>query len=70
MLWEAPFFHEWAIKLPKPTSEINALLAEHEIIGGYDLKRDYPELGDAMLLCCTEQRTREEIDKLVEILSK
>ncbi len=68
-LWDAPFFHEWAIKLPKPAREINAMLAQHNIIGGYDLSRDYPELGDAMLLCCTEQRTREDIDKLVELLS-
>ena len=69
MLWDAPFFHEWAIKLPAPAAEINAKLAQHDIIGGYDLSRDYPELGDAMLLCCTEQRTREDIDKLVEILT-
>ena len=68
MLWDAPFFHEWAIKLPRPASEINAMLAAHNIIGGYDLSRDYPELGNAMLLCCTEQRTREDIEKLVELL--
>ena len=70
LLWDAPFFHEWAVKLPKPASEINAKLAQHDIIGGYDLSRDYPELGNAMLLCCTEQRTREEIDRLVELLAK
>lgn len=69
-LWDAPFFHEWAIQLPAPASEINAKLAENDIIGGYDLSRDYPELGNTMLLCCTEQRTREEIDHLVRILSQ
>ena len=69
LLWDAPFFHEWAVKLPKPTSEINATLAQQNIIGGYDLSRDYPELGNAMLLCCTEQRTREEIEKLVSLLA-
>ena len=68
-LWDAPFFHEWAIKLPAPAKEINVKLAQNDIIGGYDLRRDYPELGDAMLLCCTEQRTREEIDKLVSLLA-
>ena len=69
-LWQAPFFHEWAVGLPRPAAEINAMLAQHNIIGGYDLSRDYPELGDAMLLCCTEQRTREEIEKLVGLLAQ
>ena len=67
-LWQTPFFHEWAVKLPAPASEINAILARENIIGGYDLSRDYPELGNAMLLCCTEQRTREEIEKLARVL--
>ena len=69
-IWDAPFFHEWAVRLPAPAAEINARLAQHNIIGGYDLSRDYPELGDAMLLCCTEQRTREDIDKLVRVLAE
>ena len=68
-IWNASFFHEWAVKLPAPAAEINARLASENIIGGYDLSRDYPEMGDAMLLCCTEQRTREDIDKLVRTLA-
>ena len=67
-LWDAPFFHEWAVKLPASAGEVNARLAQENIIGGYDLSRDYPELGSAMLLCCTEQRTREEIEKLARLL--
>lgn len=67
-LFEAPFFMEWAVQLPRPAAEINSHLEKCGIIGGYDLSRHYPELGNSMLFCCTEKRTREEIDALVEAL--
>jgi glycine dehydrogenase subunit 1 len=68
---EQPFFNEFVVKCPMPVSEINAILHdEYDIIGGYDLGRDYPSLQDHMLLCCTETNTREEMDALVEALSE
>jgi glycine dehydrogenase subunit 1 len=36
-------------------------LAQHNILGGYDLGADYPELGSAILVCATELRTEEDI---------
>ena len=36
-------------------------LADAGILGGYDLGRDFPELGPALLVCATEQRTPEDI---------
>jgi glycine dehydrogenase subunit 1 len=66
--FNAPFFHEWAVKLNRPVGEVNSQLREAGIIGGYDLSRDYPELPNTMLLCCTEKRTREEIEQLAAIL--
>jgi glycine dehydrogenase subunit 1 len=67
--FDAPFFNEWAIKLSRPVAEVNVKLREAAIIGGYDLSRDYPELENTMLLCCTEKRTREEIEQLASALS-
>ncbi len=67
---QRPFFNEFVVRCPAPVREINEhLLDEHDIIGGYDLGVDYPELQQHMLLCCTETNTREEIDALVEALS-
>jgi glycine dehydrogenase subunit 1 len=70
-VWQdKPFFNEFVVKCPAPVKEINDyLLDEHDIIGGYDLGKDYPDLKDHMLLCCTETNTREEIDALVEALA-
>ena len=69
VLGQRPFFKEFVVKCPKPVSEINRfLLEEYGIIGGYDLSQDYPDLGDAMLVCVTEMNPREEIDDLVSAL--
>lgn len=68
VLFNAPFFMEFAVTLPRPAAEINAHLEKRGIIGGYDLSKHYPELGNAMLFCCTEKRTREDIDALVDAL--
>jgi glycine dehydrogenase subunit 1 len=65
------FFHEFAVRCPKPVGEINRRLFDsHGIIGGYDLGQDYPERKDSMLLCCTEMNSRQEIDMLVDALKE
>ena len=60
------FFHEFVVRCPRPVGRINGRLYEkHGIVGGYDLSQEYPEMKDAMLLCCTEVTTKAQIDKLV-----
>ena len=65
-----PFFKEFVVKTPSDPVKINESLLEQGIIGGLPLNDLYPELGNAMLLCVTEQRTKEEIDALVTALGK
>lgn len=68
-IFSAPFFKEFAVKCPGDVTELNRRLLDEDILGGLPLGRYYPELGDnAMLLCVTEQRTREEIEALVDTL--
>lgn len=62
---DAHAFREMAFVLPKPVAEINDKLIEKGFIGGYDLSAEYPSLGNAMLLCTTEKRSKEEIDAFV-----
>jgi glycine dehydrogenase subunit 1 len=70
-LWSTtPFFNEFVIQCPHPINEINELLLQHEILGGYDLGRDYPDLSNAMLVAVTEMNTRDDIDLLVEVLAE
>ena len=66
-LFSGAHFHEFAVQLPVPVADINAQLLEENIIGPYDLGRDYPELEGAALFCCTEKRAREEIEELARV---
>jgi glycine dehydrogenase subunit 1 len=58
----APYFHEAVLALPRPVAPLLAELAAAGILGGYDLSADFPELGQALLVCATELRTAEDIE--------
>jgi len=57
----APFFHEAVLQLDRPVAGVLAGLSAQGILGGYDLGDDYPELGNAMLVCATEIRGAADI---------
>jgi len=67
-LFNKPFFKEFAITSSVESSKINKQLLEHNILGGYELEKDYPELKNGLLLCVTEKRTKEQIDKLAQVM--
>ncbi|ASV69030.1 MULTISPECIES: aminomethyl-transferring glycine dehydrogenase subunit GcvPA [Cytobacillus] len=58
-------FNEFIIKCNRPVREVNQALLKKNIIGGYDLGRDYSELAHHMLIAVTELRTKDEIDTFV-----
>jgi len=68
--FEGPRFHEAVMIMDRPVAPVLAALAAEGIVGGYDLGRDYPELGHAMLVCATETRTREDIDRYAATLGR
>ncbi|MDB6164470.1 MAG: Glycine dehydrogenase [Xanthomonadaceae bacterium] len=61
-------FHELAIKLPKPASELVDSLAERRIVAGVSLGEDYPEHGDALLVCTTETKSASDLDAFAKAL--
>ena len=68
LITKKPFFKEFVVRCPISVEKLNAFLLDKGIVGGYDLSKDYPRLRNCMLLCVTEMNTREEIDRLVEML--
>jgi len=68
--FEGARFHEAAIRLDRPVQAVLEGLAERGIVGGYDLGRHYPELGQALLVCATETRTSEDIDAYATALTQ
>jgi glycine dehydrogenase subunit 1 len=59
--FDSPVFHERVLRLGAPAAEVLDALAAHDVLGGYGLADDYPELADAVLVCATELRTDDEI---------
>jgi glycine dehydrogenase subunit 1 len=65
--FSGPFFNEFvADGNGTPAAEVNRKLLDERIIGGLPLRKHYPELGNAMLLCATEMTRREQMDLLAE----
>lgn len=63
-----PFFKEFAVRCPIPTDRINKLLWNNKVLGGFELRRLYPQLENSLLFCVTEKRSRGDIDKLINLL--
>ncbi|MCP4996186.1 MAG: aminomethyl-transferring glycine dehydrogenase subunit GcvPA [Gammaproteobacteria bacterium] len=68
--FDRPGFHERVVTLPCAAESVLRSLAAHNLLGGFDLSRDYPELGNAILVCATETRTAEEITQYGEKLQR
>ncbi len=67
LAFQQPFFKEFVIRCPKVPSQINQVLLQEKIIGGLDISY---LIENGMLLCVTEMNTKQEIDRLVEILGR
>ena len=65
-----PFFNEFVVHCPVPAREINQSLLKYDILGGYDLSQDYPDLTHELLVAVTEMNGRSEIDFLAEVLEE
>ena len=63
-------FHEAVIRLPTPAAPVLQALKAQGILGGLDLKRNYPELGHALLVCATETRNDEDLRLYAEHLAR
>jgi glycine dehydrogenase subunit 1 len=66
--FDAPFFKEFTLRLPKPPERVAARLARAGILAGLPLKTFDRKLADCLLVAVTEKRTRAEIDRFAEAL--
>jgi glycine dehydrogenase subunit 1 len=64
----APRFNEFVVVTKEDARVLNDRLLEQQIIGGFPLRKFYPEFGHASLWCCTELTTRAAIDAAAENL--
>lgn len=62
LVFSSPYFHEIVLKLPKNVDDVLSQLAKEKIQAGYSLKKDYPELGECLVICTTETKTPEDLE--------
>jgi glycine dehydrogenase subunit 1 len=65
----APRFHEFVLETAESPALWSPRLLDEKIVGGVELSRWYPELGNATLWCTTEVNTREQIDAAAKVLA-
>jgi len=65
LVFQSPFFREFVVRCPIPPYQINEALFKKRIIGGLDISHI---IEKSILFCVTEVNTKQQIDRIVEIL--
>jgi glycine dehydrogenase subunit 1 len=69
LLHEAPVMREFAIAIDAPVTDVLDRCAAEGIGAGYPLAREYPEYENGLLVAITERRSRQDIDRLADVLA-
>jgi glycine dehydrogenase subunit 1 len=67
---ENEFFKEFVVETRKPAQEIVDQMLSHKIFAGVPLSIFEPKMTNRLLVAVTEKRTKEEIDRYIDCLSK
>lgn len=71
--FNTPHFNEFTVNFDetgKTVAQINEGLLERGILGGKDISREFPALGNTALYCVTEVHTKNDIDHLGQALEE
>lgn len=68
LLYNQPFFKEFALRLPGPAESLITFLLEHKMLAGIDLSRFDYALDNAILIAVTEKRLKDEMDGYVRLV--
>src|SRR5881275_2963676 len=68
--FDAPFFNEFTVEMPRSVKILNSQLLREKIIGPLALGTAYPELTKKALVCVTETTPRAEIERFAEALRR
>ncbi|HNX69368.1 MAG TPA: aminomethyl-transferring glycine dehydrogenase subunit GcvPA [Candidatus Omnitrophota bacterium] len=63
-------FNEFRVKSKKPFAKVEEKMKAWKIFPGVALQPFYPELKDQFLVCATETKSKEDLDRFVEALEK
>jgi glycine cleavage system P protein (glycine dehydrogenase) subunit 1 len=63
-------FHEFVLRFNAPVADVLQALKAQGILGGLALAGDYPELGDALLVCATETKHDDDLKRYAENMKR
>ena len=69
-LFNRPFFHESVMQFDLQTDELMKAMSARSILPGVIISDDYPELGNAILVCATETKTEADIEMYSDLVAK
>jgi glycine dehydrogenase subunit 1 len=68
-LHNQPVAREFAVRLEAPVQAVLKRCADKGVNAGFALGDAYPEFEDGLLIALTERRSRQDIDRLAEVLA-
>ena len=68
--FDAPFFHECALELPKPAAPVLEALVERGVLGGVAPGEHWSGMAGTLLVCATEKRTAADIETYARALEE
>jgi len=66
--FSGPVFHEFVVQFDAPVPGVLQALQAQGILGGLAMTQDYPELGNAMLVCATETKRDDDLTRYAATL--
>lgn len=70
LAFTSPNFHEVALNLPRDADEVLKGLASEGIQGGLSLSADYASMPNTIVVCTTETKTDEDLNRYAQALTK
>lgn len=70
IVFESPFFNEFVVRLPQPAELIQKAMLQRGYLFGLALSAFYETMGDCVLLCVTEMRTKSQLDAMAKELEE
>lgn len=70
LAFKGPSAHEAVFKLDQPVKPILDQLCHQGILPGVDVSHDYPALGHALLVCCTEMVSEDDLARYAQALKQ
>ena len=67
---EQTTFKEFAVRVGRNAKEVVRAARERGVHPGYALGRDYEGMEDALLVCVTEKRTPDDVERLAAVLGE